>query len=153
MVSGPTRAGALLGISLAFVAAGCGAAHHSAQQTNSRGTAPLPGRLSKAAYSARLQAMADRLVGVINLLESNPSQFDSIVGNIGRAEKSLRATVDELASLRTPTDAASENRAFVAGLRSLASSLTGLKQAVRHHNARQVAAFEQGLGRSPRPGG
>lgn len=97
----------------------------------------------------RLQAVGNQLVDVVNLVSQRPPQFSLIVRNVGRAQQTLRASARALASLMVPMNAMADNRQLVTGLRSFASYLAKLRLAARRHNARQIAAFDQTLGRSP----
>ncbi|TMM13160.1 MAG: hypothetical protein E6F98_06540 [Actinobacteria bacterium] len=100
------------------------------------------GRLSKSDYEARLQTDGKSVQSSVTALTKTPTtSLTAFATKIDTAEASVKKAADDLASLKPPSDAATDNVAIVAALRRIQ---TGLEQVKKDPLSAQkiVAAIE-----------
>jgi hypothetical protein len=86
------------------------------------------GRLSKSAYEQRIQADGNTVQkSVTALTKTAPTSLTQFAQHVDAAEAAVKKAADDLASLKPPSDAVTDNAAIVTALRSIQSALERVK--------------------------
>jgi hypothetical protein len=86
------------------------------------------GRLSKSAYEQRIQTDGAAVQKSLTALtKTTPTSLAEFAQRTDAAEAAVKTAADDLASLKTPSNATADNAAIVTGLRAIQSALERVK--------------------------
>jgi len=122
----------LLAVSLGTIAcaAGCGTAH----------------RLTKPQYEQRVTALYEDVRTAFQGTTTNVPSLQALAPRVSVAQRELRKVSSELSKLKAPKEAEEPNDAIAEGLDAYADDLERLRHAAIAGDAKQVHAFEAGIG-------